>query len=60
VGGGGGACFVDDVAQHFRLGHHEGALAEVDGEAVGGQHGKELVQVLQVLRRHLAADPAVI
>jgi hypothetical protein len=39
---------------------HEGALDEVDGEAVGGQHCEELVQVLQVLRRRLAADSAVI
>jgi hypothetical protein len=27
---------------------------------IGCQHGEELVQVLQVLRRRFAADPAVI
>jgi hypothetical protein len=31
-----GGCTVDDVAQHLQLGHHEGTLAEVDGEAIGG------------------------
>jgi hypothetical protein len=45
LGGGGGALLVDDVAQHLQLGHNEGALAEVDCEAVGGLHGEELVQV---------------
>jgi hypothetical protein len=29
--------------EHLQLGHHEGALAVVDGEAVGCQHGEELV-----------------
>jgi hypothetical protein len=26
----------DDVAQHLQLGHPEGTLAEVDGEAIDG------------------------
>ncbi len=48
------------MAHHLQLRHHKGALAEVDGEALGSQHGKELVLVVQVLCLRLAADPAVI
>ena len=60
LGDGGGAYTVDDVAQHLQLWHHEGALAEVDDHAVGGQDREELVEVGQVLRRRFAPQPAVI
>jgi hypothetical protein len=38
----------------------KGALDEVDGEAVGCQHGEGLVQVVQERHSRFAADPAVI
>ncbi len=38
------------MAQDLQLGSHEGAFAEVDGEAIGDQHGEDLVQVVQMLR----------
>jgi hypothetical protein len=34
--GGVGVVHDDDVAQHLQLGHPEGTLAEVDGEAIDG------------------------
>ncbi len=50
VVGGGGYSRVVDMAQDLQLRDHEGAFAEVDGEAIGDQHGEDLVQVVQMLR----------
>ncbi len=38
------------MAQDFQHGDHEGAYAEVDGEAIGDQHGEDLVQLVQMPR----------
>ncbi len=38
------------MAQDLQLRDHEGAFAELDGEAIGDHHGEDLVQVVQMLR----------
>ncbi len=38
------------MTQDLQLVDHEGAFAEVDGDAIGDQYGQDLVQVVQMLR----------